>query len=57
MKARARSKAPAPQRQKSTPANKAERKTARPSPGRAKLDTPRVAIAPPVLERKKAPRF
>jgi hypothetical protein len=55
MKAK-KSKAPAPQTMRSTPRNSAERKTARPS-GRAKMDTPRVAVAPEPLARKRSPRI
>jgi hypothetical protein len=54
--ARTKSPAPQPQRARTSPKNAGERKTARPSK-RAKMDTPRVPVAPPPLERKKPPRI
>ncbi len=49
-------KAPQPQRQPSTPKSSAESKTARPAMGR-NMNTPRVKVAPPPPERKKAPKW
>ncbi len=48
--------APAPQRQKSTVKDSREARTARPAKGR-QMNTPRVAIAPPPLERKRSPKY
>jgi hypothetical protein len=50
------SAAPKPQTMKSTPRNSAERKTARPNRSGPKMDTPRVAVAPEPLARKRSPR-
>lgn len=55
-KSQPKAKAPPIQTMKSTPANRGERKTARPSVRGAKLDSPAVPIAPPALERKKSPK-
>lgn len=56
-KAQPKSIAPKIQTMKSTPANRAERKTARPSPRSAKIDSPAMPIAPPALERKRSPKI